>query len=193
MIEKKLEDLAAAPLTRRDVLQGVGALSAAVLLNSLNITPVLASRRDDVYRISLWNTHTWERFSGVYRVGNRYLPEAFTEINHVLRDHRTGEMFPIDPRVVDIVSVVHRVSGSRYPYKVLSGYRSPKTNAMLHRVSEGVASKSLHMSGRAIDSRLADVDSSKLRDIAKRLHAGGVGYYPSSDFVHMDSGAFRTW
>ncbi len=192
MIEK-IEDLAATPLTRRDVLQGVGALSAAVLVNSLAVTPVLASRRDDVYRISLWNTHTWERYSGVYRVGNRYLPDAFAEITSVLRDYRTNETFPIDPRVIDILSVVHRVSGSRYPYKVLSGYRSPKTNAMLHRASEGVAKNSLHMSGRAIDSRIADVDTSKLRDIAKRLRAGGVGYYPSSDFVHMDSGSFRTW
>lgn len=190
---EKIEDLTSTPLTRRDVLQGVGALSAAVLINSLAVTPVLASRRDDVYRISLWNTHTWERYSGVYRVGNRYLPDAFSEINHVLRDHRTGESFPIDPRVIDIISVVHRVSGSRYPYKVLSGYRSPKSNAMLHRVSEGVAKQSLHMSGRAIDARIADVDTSKLRDIAKRLRAGGVGYYPSSDFVHMDSGSYRTW
>ncbi|MES2729735.1 MAG: DUF882 domain-containing protein [Pseudomonadota bacterium] len=192
MIEK-LEELTSTPLTRRNVLQGVTALSTAVLLNSLNVVPVLASTRDDVYRISFWNNHTWERYSGVYRVGNRYLPEAFAEINHVLRDHRTGDIFPIDPRVVDIVSVVHRVTGSRYPYKVLSGYRSPKTNSMLRNSTEGVAKGSLHMSGRAIDARLADVDSSKLRDVAKRLHAGGVGYYPSSDFVHMDSGSFRTW
>jgi uncharacterized protein YcbK (DUF882 family) len=181
--------------TRRNVLKGVGAVSAAMLLNSLNVTPVLAARQNGVYRISLWNMHTWERYSGVYRVGNRYLPEAFQEINRVLRDFRTGDQFPIDPRVIDITAVVHRASGTQYPYKVLSGYRSPKTNDMLRKASarSGVARQSLHMSGRAIDLKLADVETKKIRDLGIKLRAGGVGFYPSSDFVHLDSGAFRSW
>lgn len=180
-------------LSRRDILKGVGIVTTAALLNSLNVTPVLAARQDGIYRVSLWNMHTWERYSGVYRVGNRYLPEAFEEINRVLRDFRTGDQFPIDPRVIDITAVVHRASGTRYPYKVLSGYRSPKTNNMLRRASGGVAKQSLHMSGRAIDLRLADVETSRIRELGMKLHAGGVGYYPSSDFVHLDSGAFRHW
>ena len=178
---------------RRNVLKGAAVVTTAALLSSLNVTPALAARQNGVYRVSVWNMHTWERFSGVYRVGNTYLPEAFEQINTVLRDFRTGDQFPMDPRAMDILAVVHRASGTRYPYKVLSGYRSPKTNAMLRKATSGVARQSLHMSGRAIDLRLADVDTSRIRDLGIKLRAGGVGYYPSSDFVHLDSGAFRHW
>lgn len=183
-------------MDRRSILAGGLKLSAMTLLASLAVKPALAARNErNVFRTSIYNLHTGDKYSGAYRVGNKYLPEAFEELNYVLRDHRTGEQFPMDPRVLDIVSNVHRLSGSRYPIKIISGYRSSKTNDMLRKASanSGVASTSLHMSGRAMDVRFHDVSSSKVRDIARSVRAGGVGYYAKSDFVHMDSGKVRTW
>lgn len=144
-------------------------------------------------RVSFRNTHTNESFSGVYRIGNKYLPDAFDRINHVLRDHRTGEVFPIDPRVMDIIYSVHQMSGQKAPYDILSGYRCPKSNAKLRRSSNGVAKNSLHMTGQAIDLRMPGFSTARLRDLAKSLRAGGVGYYSRSNFVHMDSGDVRSW
>lgn len=144
-------------------------------------------------RVSFRNTHTNESFSGVYRIGNKYLPDAFDRINYVLRDHRTGESFPIDPRVMDIIYSVHQMTGNHAPYDVLSGYRCPQSNAGLRKASSGVAKNSLHMTGQAIDLRMPNYSTSKLRDLAKSLRAGGVGYYSRSNFVHMDSGDVRYW
>lgn len=144
-------------------------------------------------RVSFRNTHTNETFTGVYRIGNKYLPDAFDRINHVLRDHRTGEVFPIDPRVMDIIYSVHQMTDVAAPYDVLSGYRCPKSNAGLRKNSGGVAKNSLHMTGQAIDLRLPNYSTTRLRDLAKSLKAGGVGYYRSSNFVHMDSGGVRYW
>jgi uncharacterized protein YcbK (DUF882 family) len=149
--------------------------------------------RDGTYEISFRNEHTGEGFSGTYRVGGKYLPEAFEQINVVLRDFRTGDIFPIDPRVMDIIYTVHKRTGSRQPFEVLSGYRSPKTNAMLCRTTAGVARNSLHLTGQAIDVRLPDVPLTRLHNTAMGLRAGGVGYYPNSNFVHMDTGEVRHW
>ncbi len=145
------------------------------------------------FNIAFRNIHTGESFSGAYRVGDRYLPEAFNRINMVLRDFRTGEIFPIDPRVMDILCSVHYRTGTAEPFEVLSGYRSPKTNAMLRATTEGVALNSLHLTGQAIDIRLPGFSTSRLRDVGVGMRAGGVGYYPKSDFVHMDTGRVRTW
>ncbi len=144
-------------------------------------------------RVSFRNTHTNESFSGVYRIGNKYLPDAFDRINYVMRDHRTGEAFPIDPRVMDIIYSVHQMTGNHTPYDVLSGYRCPQSNAGLRKASGGVAKNSLHMTGQAIDLRMPNYSTSRLRDLAKSLRAGGVGYYSRSNFVHMDSGDVRYW
>lgn len=144
-------------------------------------------------RIAFRNTHTNETFSGVYRIGNKYLPDAFDRINYVLRDHRSGESFPIDPRVMDIIYSVHQMTGSNEPYDVLSGYRCPSSNANLRKASGGVAKNSLHMTGQAIDLRIPNFSTARLRDLAKSLRAGGVGYYSRSNFVHMDSGDIRSW
>lgn len=144
-------------------------------------------------RIAFRNTHTGETFSGVYRIGNKYLPDAFERINYVLRDHRSDDVFPIDPRVMDIIYSVHQMTGQNEPYDVLSGYRCPKSNAKLRRASNGVAKNSLHMTGQAIDLRLPNFSTARLRDLAKSLKAGGVGYYRRSNFVHMDSGDVRSW
>jgi uncharacterized protein YcbK (DUF882 family) len=131
----------------------------------------------------------------VYRVGDKYLPDSFKQINTVLRDFRTGQVYPMDPRVLDIIYTVHRMTGEQKPFQIISGYRSPKTNQMLRggSASSGVAKKSLHMKGQAIDLRMEGFSTARLRDIAKSLQAGGVGYYSKSDFVHMDSGDVRSW
>ena len=151
------------------------------------------SQFDGARKISFRNSHTGETFSGVYRVGDKYLPDAFDRINIVLRDFRSNELFPIDPRVIDIIYSVHKMSGQNDPYEILSGYRCPKTNANLRSHSEGVAKNSLHMTGQAIDLRLPGYDTGQIKKLAVSLKAGGVGYYPRSNFVHMDTGDVRTW
>ena len=178
---------------RRLFLKGGLTLSATALISTIGITPAFAAPKNGRYEFSVHNMHTGESYTGIYRVGNQYLPEAFEGINHTLRDHRSGEIFPIDPRVIDIAAAVHRMAGSRKEFQVLSGYRSPKTNKKLRRKSGGVARQSLHMSGQAMDLKLPDVSNSRLRELAIKLKAGGVGYYPRSGFVHVDSGKFRTW
>ncbi len=180
-------------LNRRAFLKGGLTLSASALISVSSVTPAFALPGRGAYSVSFRNEHTGESFSGVYRVGNKYLPEAFERINYVLRDFRANEVFPIDPRAVDIVAVIRRAMGTKKGYSVLSGYRSPRTNSHLRAASEGVAKRSLHMSGQAIDVRMDDVETKHLRDLAVKLAAGGVGYYPRSGFVHLDSGAFRTW
>lgn len=183
-------------VTRRDILRA-GVLGG-LLLPAMAL-PVQAAGRLAIpsgagtMTIAFRNQHTGESFNGAYRVGSRYMPEAFERINHVLRDFRTGEVFPIDPRVIDILYLVRQKSGATTPYEVLSGYRSPKTNALLARSGGGVAANSLHMTGQAIDIRLPGYSTKKLSDLGASLRAGGVGYYRQSNFVHLDTGQVRRW
>ncbi|PZQ45405.1 MAG: twin-arginine translocation pathway signal sequence domain-containing protein [Micavibrio aeruginosavorus] len=184
--------------SRRKFL-GFGALALGSLTLTSLAKPASAAifSRGDQFsgarKIAFRNTHTGETFSGVYRVGDKYLPDAFDRINIVLRDFRSNQLFPIDPRVMDIIYSVHQLTQQAEPYEVLSGYRCPKTNASLRSHSEGVAKNSLHMTGQAIDLRLPGYNTKQIRSLAVSLKAGGVGYYPKSDFVHMDSGDVRTW
>lgn len=187
-------------LDRRTLLQK-GLLTMGTGLVCSLASPAIAAVRMPTntgsasYRIAFRNGHTGESFNGVYRVGNKYLPDAFDQINHVLRDFRTGEEFPIDPRSIDILYMLHHKIGSPKNFEVLSGYRSPTTNSMLREASarSGVARNSLHMVGQAIDLRVGGYSTKRIRDAAIDLRAGGVGYYPSSDFVHVDSGKVRHW
>lgn len=149
--------------------------------------------KSGTFDISFRNQHTGESFSGAYRVGNKYLPDSFSQINKVLRDFRTNEIFPIDPRVIDIIFMIHKKAGINGPIEILSGYRSPKTNARLSTVSTGVAKNSLHMTGQAIDLRLPGFSTRQANRIACKLRAGGVGYYPKSNFIHVDTGRVRHW
>lgn len=178
-------------IDRRDLLK----LGLLGILGS--VTPLMPkaaqASNDGAWRVSFRQQHTGESFSGVYRVGDRYLPEAFERMNYVLRDFRTREVFPMDPRVIDIISMVQSKSGSPHPIEVLSAYRSPKTNAMLRRASSGVAKNSFHMYGQAIDIRVPGKNTRTVRNIARSLRAGGVGYYPRSNFVHVDTGTIRSW
>lgn len=183
---------------RRDILKAglTGALGALPLL-LLGSVPAQASSmalpRTDAFNITFRSQHTGEMFSGAYRVGGKYLPDAFEQINSVLRDFRTGEIFPVDPRVIDILYMTHRKSGAGEPFEILSGYRSPRTNDMLRRNSEGVAQHSLHLTGQAVDVRLPGYSTKKLSRVAINIRAGGVGYYADSNFVHVDTGKVRTW
>ena len=178
-------------IDRRDILKlGLAGTLASVVPLTLS-SEAHAAR--NTWRVAFRHAHTGESFNGVYRVGDRYLPEAFERLNYVLRDFRTGEVFPMDPRVLDIMAIIQRKANQREPVEVLSGYRSPKTNAGLRRNTSGVAKNSFHMYGQAIDMHIKGYRTSSLRNIAMDLRAGGVGYYPKSDFIHIDTGTIRSW
>lgn len=175
---------------RRQLLTGL-ALSAAVLHVSraaANIQPV--SER----RLAFSHLHTGERLQTTYWAEGRYLGSSLEEINYLLRDFRTGEIHPIDPRLLDLLHAIQKQSGSRNPFEIISGYRSPKTNEQLRASGGGgVAKKSLHMQGKAIDIRLPGTDLNELHRIACAAKAGGVGLYTRSNFIHVDTGAPRYW
>jgi uncharacterized protein YcbK (DUF882 family) len=165
-----------------------GASATGILRAAARADEAPASRR-----IALENLHTPESLDIVFRRGDGYVPEAMSAIQVLLRDYRTGAQHPIDPKLLDYLFDVARLAGVVPVFTVISGYRSPQTNEMLHERSNGVASHSLHIEGRAIDVRLAGVDCAKLAEQALAMQRGGVGYYNKSDFVHLDTGRFRTW
>jgi uncharacterized protein YcbK (DUF882 family) len=139
------------------------------------------------------NLHTGEKLAVEYFHGQRYDLGALAAINHVLRDFRTGDVGEIAPELLDVLHALVTLTGSERAVQVISGYRSPATNATLVERSSGVATGSLHMRGQAIDIRLADVALPALRKSALGMRAGGVGYYPASNFVHVDCGRVRAW
>ncbi len=156
--------------------------------------PALASLGHARFRsVALDNLHTGERLNVHYWVNGRYVRGALHQVNYNLRDFRTGHVHAIDPQLLDLLDALRRLLGTQAPFQVISGYRSPETNALLHEESNGVAVNSLHMQGKAIDIRLPGRSLHSLHRAAMRLRRGGVGYYPSSDFVHVDVGRIRHW
>jgi uncharacterized protein YcbK (DUF882 family) len=146
------------------------------------------------HHLRLFHTHTGERIDIVYRRGDDFLPEAEQQLDHFLRDHRTGEVKHYDPRVFDILSdLAVAVGRPGTEIQIVCGYRTPWSNEFLRSRSAGVAKGSLHMQAQAIDIRIPGVDTLTLRNAALALGRGGVGYYPQSGFVHVDSGRVRTW
>jgi uncharacterized protein YcbK (DUF882 family) len=142
------------------------------------------------------STHTGERADVVYHDGLGLVPEALAEASRFLRDHRTGDVHPIDPGVLDIAwSLAEAAERPLAEFEIVSGFRSPRSNALLRSASEhsGVASRSLHLEGRAIDLRLPGLETARLGRLAMDLQRGGVGFYAASDFVHLDTGRVRTW
>jgi uncharacterized protein YcbK (DUF882 family) len=140
------------------------------------------------------HTHTREKLSLVYAAGGEYVTQALAKLNHFLRDHYSGDVGVIDPQLFDLLHRVKTELGAREPFQVISGYRCPVTNEKLHTTrGGGVATRSLHMDGKAIDIRIPGVPLAELRDAALSLRAGGVGYYPREQFVHVDTGRVRTW
>lgn len=143
--------------------------------------------------LTFYNTHTTERLNVVYWVQGQYLSESLAEINYILRDHRTDQIKSIDKQLLDLLFALRTELNTNQPFHIISGYRSPKTNAFLHANSSGVAENSLHLIGKAIDIRTPNRPLSALCKAALALKAGGVGYYPKSDFVHVDVGRVRYW
>jgi uncharacterized protein YcbK (DUF882 family) len=185
--------MSSSTLTRRHLLK-MGAMSAAWL--SIPAAPALAAmavRTAPRRSLSLYCLHTGESLSTVYWENGSYLPDRLREISRVLRDFRTGDIRPIEPGLLDLLNVLAVRLDSREPFHVISGYRSPVTNAMLASHSEGVSPRSLHMQGKAIDIRVPGRDLSVLHRAAIAMRGGGVGYYPRSDFVHVDIGRVRYW
>jgi len=149
----------------------------------------------DERQLSFYHTHTGKRLSVVYARNGHYVPSALEKINNFLFDFRTGDAAEMDPELLDLIYDVREALGSDSTYHVVSAYRSPKTNEMLRGKSQrsGVAKKSQHLLGKAIDVRLEGVNTAILRDQALAMKRGGVGYYEASDFVHMDTGRVRRW
>jgi len=177
------------------VLAGVSAMGLSAGAAGASRARVAAGGADatDGKRIALVNLHTAERLDIEYCRGGAYVPDALSAIETCLRDFHTGERHAIDPHLMDYLVDVAAALGVDPAFSVISGYRSPQTNERLRERSGGVSKHSLHMEGRAIDVRLAGVDCADLAAHAQTLSRGGVGYYRASDFVHLDTGAFRTW
>ena len=170
-----------------------GLAAAAAVMTPLPALSALGSGKKKARQLSFYNLHTHERLSVCYCLDGKYDPVALKKINHILRDHRSGRIKPIDTRLLDLL---HSLSGhfrTQKPFHIISGYRSPETNTKLRRNGRGVASKSMHMLGKAIDIRLPGVKTCDLRDAAIKTKGGGVGYYSKSDFVHVDIGRVRYW
>ena len=185
-------------LGRYGVLVGSGALlDSRSALASPAINPRLPADSPAAVtsrRLAFDHLHTRERISIVYAVADQYRPDALGSLNRFLRDHYCGAVGSIDPELFDLLYRIRRELASNVPFEVISGYRSPATNDRLRKSGGGgVARRSLHMEGMAIDIRLPGVALADLRDAARSLRIGGVGYYPGSRFVHVDTGQVRTW
>jgi uncharacterized protein YcbK (DUF882 family) len=153
-----------------------------------------ASGEGNVHTLHLYHTHTGERIDIIYREGDTFLPEAELQLDHFLRDHRTGEVKHYDPHVFDILSdLAAAVGRPGAEIQIICGYRSSWSNEFLRARSSGVAKNSLHKEAHAIDIRIIGVDTLTLRNAALALGRGGVGYYPKSGFVHVDTGRVRSW
>ncbi len=144
-------------------------------------------------RLHLINTHTGEELDARYFTDGAYSPEQLGALDWLLRDYRTGGILAMDSRLFDLLHELALAAGRAPRYEIISGYRSAATNTMLAATTDGVSSHSLHMEGRAIDVRLVGMPAIALRDLALARQAGGVGYYPVSDFVHLDTGRVRSW
>ena len=169
-------------------------IAAAHALTGLLVSPsfVCCAPRPKEFPLSFFHTHTEECLEILHTPG-QCSSAIQGEINSFLRDFRTEEVRPIDPQVLDILCEIQSRTGSRGTIEIISGYRSPQTNSMLSSKSSGVATHSLHMDGQAVDIRITDLPTKQLRNTATALRRGGVGYYAASDFVHLDTGRFRTW
>jgi uncharacterized protein YcbK (DUF882 family) len=180
------------PMTwsRRRLLKAGGVLAG---VSAAGLLVGRARGEEAPRRIALLSLQSGERLDIEYFRGGGYVPDAMAAIEALLRDFRTGDRHAIDPKLMDYLVDVARTLGADPAFGVISGYRSPQTNAHLRDRSTGVAQHSLHMEGRAIDVRMVRVDCVTLAAQAENLKRGGVGYYRGSDFVHLDTGAFRTW
>lgn len=174
-------------MRRRDFL--AAGLSTAACLTSVSRAYALTEHST----LDLYHIHTREHLEITYREHGELVPQALEAITYLLRDFRREQSHSIDLELLDTLTTLYDMFDHRGRFEVISGYRSPRTNEALRRVTTGVAKDSLHVEGRAIDVRLTSADTAALRDAALSLHAGGVGYYPKSKFVHLDTGRLRSW
>ena len=184
-------------LSRRRALQlafaGAGCALGGALRAAGPVVGQLPGVEPEKRWVSLSNTHTGESLEVAYRDASGLLSPALGQLNWLLRDFRAGEQHPMDAQLFDQLSTIAMALSVDPCFEVISGYRSPRTNAALADAGRGVATHSLHMEGRAIDVRLKGVDCASLRDVALAMGRGGVGYYRASNFVHVDTGRVRTW
>jgi uncharacterized protein YcbK (DUF882 family) len=174
--------------SRRGLLKaGFGGVFTALML------PLERAGAMHERRLAFYHTHTGKRLDVVYKRNGEFVPEALSVINTFLSDFRTGDVAEMDPHLLDLIYDLRDALGSEGTYEVISAYRSPATNDMLRQRSGGVAKNSQHLLGKAIDVRLSDVDLTELRDTAIAMQRGGVGYYASPNFVHIDTGRVRRW
>ena len=169
----------------------VGSLSAATVLVGAGRKAAAATAA--AHELSFYHIHTAEKLTVTYREHGELIPGALAEINRYLRDFRTDQVHDIDVELLDALHSLYTTFDERGNFEVISGYRSPRTNAALRHATTGVAENSLHIQGRAIDVRLTSAKTAALRDAALALKSGGVGYYPESNFVHVDTGKVRSW
>jgi len=180
-------------ISRRMVLKA-GLVAATSCLVPTGVLAYLNPSGLQERSLSLVNTHTGEHLKRlVYWEKGTYLEGSLDEISYVLRDHRTDEVHSMDPVTLDLMAAVSRKVGATRPFEIISGYRSPDSNRELRSKSRGVAKNSYHMKGMAVDLRLPGVSLKTLRRAAIDLRMGGVGYYPKTNFVHLDSGQVRSW
>ena len=187
-----MTDLTSTGMTRRALL---GAFAATTLTAAPTYSNAAGFLRGsgDIRRLRMYSGRTGERIDMIYWIEGKYIKDAVKEVNHFMRDWRTGQAIQMDLRNVDIMAAAHNLMDANEPYLLLSGYRSPKTNAMLRSRSRGVAKNSLHMKGQAADLRLSTRSVSQMARAAQACRGGGVGKYSGSNFVHMDCGVIRTW
>lgn len=176
-------------ISRRQLLKGLGASALLMALPSEAWAMLTQSTRN----LSFNNLHTGEKLDITYWADGKYIPGALEEIKHVLRDHRNGETHAMDTALMDKLVLIRNRLETQAPFEVISGYRSPESNAKMSARSKGVAKKSMHMQGKAIDIRVPGCELKHVQKAALDLKSGGVGYYPKSQFVHVDTGKTRRW
>jgi uncharacterized protein YcbK (DUF882 family) len=185
-------DTGSTGITRRGLL-GIFAATAMVAAPVAGNAFGILRGAGDIRRIRMYSGRSGESLDTIYWIEGDYIPEALKEINHFMRDVRSGQVMRIDARTIDIMAAAHRLMDVTEPYMMLSGYRSPQTNAALRSRSRRVARNSLHMKGQAADLRLKSRSVGQMARAAEACASGGVGRYSRSNFVHMDCGPVRTW
>lgn len=184
--------LSTSGMTRRALLGAFAATTVAAAPTFSNAAGFLRGG-GDIRRIRMYSGRTGERIDMIYWIEGKYIKDAVKEVNYFMRDWRTDGVKSMDLRTVDIMAAAHNLMDANEPYMLLSGYRSPKTNAMLRSRSRGVAKNSLHMKGQAADLRLSSRSVNQMAKAAIACRGGGVGSYSGSNFVHMDCGVVRNW
>ncbi|MCS7307721.1 MAG: YcbK family protein [Aquificaceae bacterium] len=181
-------------MTRRDLIKSLGFIGFTLMGSSLSFGSLLnsISFREGARSLNLYALNTGESIKTVYWIDGVYIQGALKEIDYLLRDHRSGQVTQIDTNLLDLLYLITSLS-EKERIVVISGYRAPSTNEYLRKRKRGIARESYHTLGKAVDIRIEGMPLTALRDLAIGLRAGGVGYYPKSGFVHLDTGTFRYW